>query len=240
MDGAAAIVACAEWCRDVLARNGIDTGKISVHRQALPGPTRTRSLRLPLPPRRPWRLGFFGRFCWIKGPDLLLEGAAHLRRLGLEVICELAGPIPDNERRWADRQLAHRATHALYKGTLRGDELRTWLRSLDLVVIPSRCLETGPLTLLEAWDEGIPVIGPNLGGVADFLRASNLDALAFEPKSPSSLVQAVIRAARWSTSASTVSVPGGIDLAQRIAELYDSLLAAAPSKLTSFIVHRFF
>src|SRR5262249_54466594 len=115
MDGAAAIVACAEWCRDVLVHNGVDTGNISVHRQALPGPTPVRTLRLPLPGRRPWRLGFFGRFCWVKGPDLLLEGAARLRRQGFETVCELAGPIPDNERRWANRLLVRHAPHALYK-----------------------------------------------------------------------------------------------------------------------------
>src|SRR5262249_36576627 len=156
--------------------------KISVHRQALPGPTRTRTLRLPLPGGRPWRLGFFGRFCWVKGPDLLLEAVAQLKRQGLETVCELAGPIPDNERRWANRFLARHAAPAIYKGTLRDDALRAWLRSLDLVVIPSRCLETGPLTLLEAWDEAVPVVGANLGGIADFLNSANLDTLAFEPE----------------------------------------------------------
>jgi glycosyltransferase involved in cell wall biosynthesis len=229
MDGAAAIVACAPWCRDVLVRNGIDAAKISVHRQALPGPARTRKLRLPLPGGRPLRLGFFGRFCWIKGPDLLLDAASRLHRQDLETVCELAGPIPDNERRWANRLLARHAAHAIYKGTLRDDALRAWLRSLDLVVIPSRWLETGPLTLLEAWDEGVPVVGANLGGIADFLNSANLDALAFEPENPASLADAIIRATRWSTPAATMNIPNARELVQRTVELYESLLAAVVS-----------
>jgi glycosyltransferase involved in cell wall biosynthesis len=222
MDGAAAIVACAEWCRDLLVRNGVDPAKITVHRQALPGPTRTRTLRLPLSSRRPLRLGFFGRLCWVKGPDLLLAAAGELRRGGLEVVCELAGPIPASERRWADRLLQRHAEYAYYKGTLRDEALRQWLRSLDPVVIPSRCLETGPLTLLEAWDEGVPVIGSDLGGIAEFMREARLETLTFQAERPSSLADTVNRAVQWSTASPVMSIPGAIDLVQATFELYQS------------------
>src|SRR5262249_42956074 len=152
------------------------------HRQALPGATRKRLLRLPLRKDRPLRLGFFGRFCWVKGPDVLLEAAAHLRGQGTDVTCDLAGLIPANERLWADRLLAKHAAHARYRCPLPDAALRPWLRSLGLVVIPSRCLETGPLTLLEAWDEGVPVIGSRLGGISEFLSAGYLDEFAFPPQ----------------------------------------------------------
>jgi hypothetical protein len=98
-----------------------------------------------------------------------------------------------------------------------------------MVVLPSRWLETGPLTLLEAWDEGVPVVGANFGGIADFLKCAGLEALAFEPENPASLAQAVIRAAGWSSPAPTVNISGATDLAQRTVHLYESLLARVVS-----------
>jgi glycosyltransferase involved in cell wall biosynthesis len=220
MGGAARIIACANWCRDVLLRNGVEPGKVAVHRQALPGPTRSRSLRLPLGKHRPLRLGFFGRFCWVKGPDLLLEAARLLRREGLEVACELAGPIPANECRWAEGLLARHAGHAAYMGTRHGPELRAWLRTLDLVVVPSRWLETGPLTLLEAWDEGVPVVGADLGGIADFLARAGQDSLGFRPEDSAGLARAVRLAAAWPAPAPVVTVSGTAQLGQAMVDLY--------------------
>jgi glycosyltransferase involved in cell wall biosynthesis len=220
MGGAAAIVACAAWCRDVLVRNGVNAGKITVQRQALPGPTRTRRLQLPLPSRRPLRLGFFGRFCWIKGPDLLLEAAERLRQQGLDVVCELAGPIAPSEKPWAESLLARHASHAAYKGVLRGDEVASWLEGIDLVVLPGRWLETGPLTLLEAWDAEVPVIGANLGGIPEFLTSAGLETLAFTPDDPASLAEAVTRALAWTGAAPSVTIPGMETLGEELATLY--------------------
>jgi glycosyltransferase involved in cell wall biosynthesis len=227
MDGAAAIVACAAWCRDVLVRNGVDPAKIAVHRQALPGPTRTRTLRLPLARGRPLRLGFFGRFCWVKGPDLLLDASARLRRQGLDVFCELAGPIPDNERRWADRLLARNAVYAVYKGILHGDALRTWLQSLDLLAIPSRCMETGPLTLLEAWDEGVPVIGADLGGTAEFLAENGLADFRVSPQDSHALADGIRGVAQWRRPAPSVQIRGVQELVSATVDLYESLFVGS-------------
>ena len=46
----------------------------------------------------------------------------------------------------------------------------------DLVAIPSRWLETGPLVALEAFAAGVPVLGANLGGIAELVR-SGIDGL---------------------------------------------------------------
>jgi glycosyltransferase involved in cell wall biosynthesis len=36
--------------------------------------------------------------------------------------------------------------------------------------VPSQWLETGPLTVLESFSAGVPVIGSNLGGVAELVQ----------------------------------------------------------------------
>ncbi len=62
----------------------------------------------------------------------------------------------------------------------RGSELISWLGSQDLVVNPSRWLETGPLTLLEAWDCGTPVIGTDMGGIREFMTSAGHSEMLFK------------------------------------------------------------
>src|SRR5262249_43407843 len=44
------------------------------------------------------------------------------------------------------------------------------MANYDLIAIPSRCLETGPLVVLEAFAASVPVLGANLGGIAELVR----------------------------------------------------------------------
>jgi glycosyltransferase involved in cell wall biosynthesis len=222
------VIACAEWCKEVLIRNGVAAEKVRVVRQGLPGASRRRTLRLPLASGRPLRIGYFGRFAWSKGPDLLLRAAEQLRRDGLDVRCELTGPIASNEERWARRLLARHAASVVYHDTRQRDELRGWLGGLDLVAVPSRTLETGPLTLLEAWDEGVPVVGTGNGGIREFLDGAGLGALAFEPAGVDGLVAAVRRAAAWpGGDRPEVHVPGMAELAERMVMLYEQALSVS-------------
>ena len=50
----------------------------------------------------------------------------------------------------------------------------------DVLAVPSQCLETGPLVVLEAFAAGTPVIGANLGGIAE-LVTDGVDGLLVEP-----------------------------------------------------------
>jgi glycosyltransferase EpsF len=166
-------------------------------------------------------LGFLGRFCKIKGPDLLLRAAAILRERGLPTVCELAGPIADGDRDWAERLLAeHAGPDCIYRGVLREQALRDWLCALDALVIPSRCLETGPLTLLEAWDQGVPVIGADLGGIREFMVEAGLEDMLFTPDDPAALAETAMRLVTCSKAGPEVSVPEVAELATTVVSLY--------------------
>src|SRR5439155_8847181 len=56
------------------------------------------------------------------------------------------------------------------------DEVVGVMAEYDLVAIPSRWLETGPLVVLEAFAAGVPVLGADLGGIAELVR-SGIDGL---------------------------------------------------------------
>jgi glycosyltransferase involved in cell wall biosynthesis len=61
------------------------------------------------------------------------------------------------------------------------DEVIALLRRYHLLGVPSRWLETGPLVVLEAFAAGTPVIGSNLGGIADSVRDQR-DGLLLAPE----------------------------------------------------------
>ena len=44
------------------------------------------------------------------------------------------------------------------------------ISGLDVLAVPSLGLETGPLVVLEAFAAGVPVLGSNLGGIAELVR----------------------------------------------------------------------
>ena len=219
------IVSCSQWSQESLVLNGVAPEKISVHRQAMPGATRLRRLRLPVNRDRTIRLGFLGRFVPDKGPDLLLKAIPYLRKQGLKVECELSGPMNAHHERWARRLLAEHASEARYLGFIPDEKLNDWLASLDLLVVPSRWMELGTYTLLEAWDNGTPVIGANLGGIPEFLCANGLDDCLFELNNPVSLAEAVIRATTWSAPPPEVTVPGTDELCEAMISIYTSIVS---------------
>ena len=54
------------------------------------------------------------------------------------------------------------------------------LRDYDVLAVPSQWLETGPLVALEAFAAGIPVIGWNIGGIAEIIQ-HQVNGLLVEP-----------------------------------------------------------
>jgi glycosyltransferase involved in cell wall biosynthesis len=170
------------------------------------------------------RVGFFGRFAPLKGPDLVCEAVRQLRAEGVQVVAQLVGPIADIDRAWADSLLRAAGEWVTFLGVKHGNDLADWLDTLDLVVLPSRVMETGPLTLLEAWDRGIPVVGANLGGIRDFLMAAELPELLFGINDPLSIAAAVRRVLSWSRPAPEVPIPGAEGLARQMTDIYERCL----------------
>jgi glycosyltransferase involved in cell wall biosynthesis len=65
----------------------------------------------------------------------------------------------------------------------------------DLVAIPSRLLETGPLVALEAFAAGVPVLGADLGGIAELVR-SGIDGFLVPPDDAAAWAAAIARFAK--------------------------------------------
>jgi glycosyltransferase involved in cell wall biosynthesis len=177
------IVAVCDWVRDVLIRNGVPANKITLCRQGIERATLDEDGRSKMedggadvfPKRftkeRPLRLVYFGRLDPTKGVHVLIEAL----QLGesLPVTLDIYGNSQgESGAAYADRlqKLAMGDGRVEFKASVPSEKVIPTIRGYDAVVVPSHWLETGPLVVLEAFAAGIPVIGSNLGGIAELVN----------------------------------------------------------------------
>ncbi|MES2606910.1 MAG: glycosyltransferase, partial [Pseudomonadota bacterium] len=165
-----AVVAVCEWVSAVLRVNAVPMGKVCVSRQGVALGTAlqtsiSRESQQVL--ARPLRLAYFGRIEQVKGVHVL--AAALALDKGLPVTLDVFG-IRGDESLW--QQLAAQALEDSRLGlhdAVAADTVVTAMQKHDLVVVPSQWLETGPLVVYEAMAAGVPVLGSDLGGIAEIV-----------------------------------------------------------------------
>jgi glycosyltransferase involved in cell wall biosynthesis len=102
-----------------------------------------------------------------KGTVELLAAAAGARVNGAPIRGVLAGPqMPSFERCWKSMEKQQWVT---LLEAISEAEKRDFYAAIDVFVLPSRSDSFG-LVFLEAWANGIPVIGYRAGGVVDVIR----------------------------------------------------------------------
>jgi len=132
---------------------------------------------------------FAGRHEPQKGLDILLVAAALLRDEGAAFRIVLLGDgslTHDLKRQAHNLGLDHVVTFA---GRLpdRADVVRAYLAA-SAFVLPSR-FEGFPVTVLEAWAAGLPVVASAVGGVVDVCTEGN--AVLVPPRNPQALAKAM-------------------------------------------------
>ena len=185
------IIAVSQWVNDVLIRNAVPAEKITLSRQGIDvsgtspqcPPTRDRTGSL--------KIGYFGRIGWAKGPDLLGRALSTIPDVDVQIdvfaIRASAG---------LDRDYAHLEEQARNDRRLRlhaavaPEKVLGRMADYDLIAIPSRWLETGPLVALEASAANVPVLGANLGGIAELVR-NRIDGILLPPDDPKAWGQAI-------------------------------------------------
>lgn len=74
-----------------------------------------------------------------------------------------------------------------------GEELNTLIREASFIIVPSICFENNPLTIIEAYANGKPVIGSNIGGIPEIINDGNTGFL-FEMGSVNDLSEKIKKA----------------------------------------------
>jgi glycosyltransferase involved in cell wall biosynthesis len=126
---------------------------------------------------------YFGRIVRQKGLATLLRAAAQARAPLL-----IAGTGPDLDAMQA--LAAQLQCDATFLGHLGGEELRQAIQSARAVVLPSESYENAPVSVLEAYAMGKPVIGARIGGIPELIR-ENETGIGFASGDVQSLVTAL-------------------------------------------------
>jgi glycosyltransferase involved in cell wall biosynthesis len=187
------VVAVSQWVSDVLTRNEVPLEKVTLCRQGVSTPTQARRSRELLEQAGPLKIAYFGRVDHTKGPDLLGRALNMIPEVAVKIdifaILQSAKPnkVYDSLKAHArqDARLALRTAIA-------PDAVTDTMADYDLIAVPSRWLETGPLVALEAFGAGVPVIGANLGGIAELVR-DGIDGVLVAPDDAAAWAAAIRR-----------------------------------------------
>lgn len=125
---------------------------------------------------------YVGRLEKIKGIPLLLRA---WRKMGDDApYLTLCGKGPLEER------CQESFTYMTIKGYLPNHEVRDLIADSDALILPSQVYEGFPMTVLEAFSVGTPVIGSNIGNVNALIEEGK-NGLKFQSDSEDSLIKAV-------------------------------------------------
>lgn len=182
------IVSLCQWTRDLLIRNGVPISKITLSRlglcEDLEDSPRSSTDSPVSPPRPGWlRFVFVGRYDPTKGPHILIQALRSAPELPMELhLFGIAFGTEGGSFLSRMNRLAGGDTRIKIHGRMSPREVVDRLREYDFLAVPSQCLETGPLVVLEAFKASIPVVGSNLGGIAELVRPE-VNGLLVEPGS---------------------------------------------------------
>lgn len=106
---------------------------------------------------------YAGRLSEEKGPEMMISAFSAMPELQLKIAG--AGPLEESLR-----QQAKDCPNIVFEGYKSGDELRALVADASFVTVPSQCYENNPMSIIEAYAQGVPVIGSNLGGIPEIVE----------------------------------------------------------------------
>lgn len=109
---------------------------------------------------------FIGRLSYEKGVATLCKAAAAA---GAKLVVVGDGPLRES----LQRQAKQHADSIVFPGFQSGEALRNWIRNARALVLPSEWYENAPISILEAYACGKPVIGARIGGIPELIEEGN-------------------------------------------------------------------
>lgn len=169
-------------------------------------------------------LFFFGRISEEKGIETLLNAVRDMPNV--ELVLAGTGPL-------LDKLKSNTPANARFVGYKSGEELESLIRGASFVIVPSETYENNPMTIIESYTIGTPVIGSNLGGIPELIKEGNT-GFTFEPKSASALQATIHKALSVSDDAYNNMVDAAKTFAaqnfseeshyQRLMEIYSTVI----------------
>lgn len=183
--------------------------------------------KLGLPTDRPI-LGTLGRLHYQKNIALAIDALAATKRPDIMLIIAGTGPDQDDlEKKVSDLQLDDQV---IFLGAISGADVTRFYRSIDILLFPSR-YEGFPLTLIEAFSQGTPVICSEI----EVFREGGGDAICALPTEPAIWADKIVGMLNDKES-SKVLVAAGYERARTFSDhdvMIDGYLEAAGLPMSS-------
>lgn len=107
---------------------------------------------------------FFGRLSYEKGVLTLLEAFSKLPQCKLKIVG--TGPLEKELKGFKEQ---YQLNNIEFLGYKRGKELEELVSNAHFVIVPSEWYENNPMTIIEAYSVGTPVIGAQIGGIPEII-----------------------------------------------------------------------
>lgn len=171
---------------------------------------------------------YFGRLSYEKGVRTLLEAFKDLPECTLKVVG--TGPKEDGLKEFVR---SYGMKNVEFLGYKRGKELKDLVANAYFVIVPSEWYENNPMTIIEAYSAGTPVIGAKIGGIPEIVVEGET-GYQFESGNGKELREVVVRANSLSAENYMNYSAGAIKFAQdnlsldnyypRLSAFYESFL----------------
>jgi len=174
----------AKWMLDILVNKGADLGKIKFIDLGIPSPSKIKSSNQL---NHPMKIAYAGRLVKNKGIEVFVKAIKMLpKSIGVRVY--IYGHFPNKVYEQRIRNLIGDDEKFEEIGSISNDQMVQRLSQVDLSVVPSTeaVIETGPLSVLESFAARTPVIGTNLGGIAERIH-DGVDGILFPPSNSKQL-----------------------------------------------------
>lgn len=161
------IVVVSKWQEDVLLKNNFNKNNLSICRQAV-----NRNIIInqkPISSSNVLKIGFVGRAVKIKGLHYLLDVLKKINPNNVEF--HIAAIKSNEELNYYDevRRLAL-TENVIWNEDLDFNQIIKFLDEIDLLIVPSSWLETGPYVIFEAFARKVPVLAFNKGGATELIE----------------------------------------------------------------------
>ena len=135
---------------------------------------------------------FLGRLSNEKGITTLVK--AFKECPDSKLIVAGTGPL---EKELIQYKEQNKLNNIYFVGYKSGEELQELKKKAYFVIVPSECYENNPMAIIEAYAEGVPAIGANIGGIPEII-ISNKTGFTFEMGNTASLAEMIQHASSLS------------------------------------------
>lgn len=161
------IITVSNWQKEVLLKNDFEESKISIVRQSVFSDFITHTKINPIGAKI--KFGYIGRIVPEKGFHLISEAIKELPTNTFELY--VAALKSENHIDYYNKQkLITEKSAVHWHENINAEEIKSFLDGIDVLLVPSTWLETGPYVIFESLARKVPVIAFNKGGSVELIE----------------------------------------------------------------------